>query len=46
MDEMSAEDARNERQDKDRDEQQFGGRNHLSGLNYDLKQNNLTDILH
>ena len=36
---MSAEDARNERQDKNREEQQFGGRCHLSGGNCDLKQN-------
>ena len=46
MHEMSAEDARNERQYKDGEEDQFSGRTHLSGLNYDLKQNNLTDILH
>ena len=39
MHEVSAEDARNERQDKDGEEQQFSGRSHLSGLNSDLKQN-------
>ena len=36
---MSAEDARNERQDKDGEEEQFSGRSHLSGSNSDLKQN-------
>ena len=36
---MSTEDARNERQDQDGEEEQFSGRTHLSGLNYDLKQN-------
>ena len=36
---MSAEDARNERQDKDGEEEQFSGRGHLSSLNSDLKQN-------
>ena len=36
---MSTEDARNERQDQDGEEEQFSGRTHLSGLNYDLKLN-------